>query len=101
MIPLVIPKPLQEYRTYRVRWPDGSVEIVFAPDDRSLFFLLWEDSDPTEALEIEEINLPPLRISARRFKRAIGDVLKAETIRKINPADFVCIVDFLPKPTVH
>ena len=71
---------------YRVKWPDGTIEIVFAEDDAELFDLLDEEGNPYSA-EIHEID-PPM---GTRFIISGGniDILKKEVkvIRRLTYKD--------------
>ena len=56
---------------YHVKWPDGTIEIVFAEDDTELFGLLDEEGSPYSA-EIHEINPTMGRFAV------VGDVIAGD-----------------------
>jgi len=81
---------------YRVRWPNGEVEIVFAEDDADLFETLDEEGSPYDAI-IEEVELPNgLRISEKNWKKTMVEILtEAKVIRELTKEDLDIAFDRL------
>lgn len=86
-----------EKRLYRVRWPNGDVELIAAEDDEELFLLLEEELEflPFDA-EIEEVELTvPIRISLKNRLKTITEFMKLPAKRKLSENDLNRVVSNL------
>lgn len=80
----------QERRIYRVRWPNGEVELIFARNDEELYEMIEEealenkDFLPFDA-EVEEVELTEsIKISLRNRLRTLGDLMRLPAKRKLD-----------------
>ena len=76
-----------EKRLYRIRWPDGNVELIAAENDEELLLLLDEESPLFDA-EIEEVELTvPIRIDLRKRLRTVTEFMKLPAKRRLLAAE--------------
>ena len=75
-------------KLYRVRWPDGEVELIVAENDEELFFILDEEASPLGAL-VEEVDLDKnIRIRPGNKLLSITEIMRLPVKRKLSPKDF-------------
>jgi len=73
---------------YRIKWPDGEIEVVMAEDETDLFWILDRKGNPFSAV-IEEIEPPEkIRISEESWEKVKEEILhKPKIIKKITEED--------------
>lgn len=77
---------LTKKRLYRVKWPDGNVELIAADDEEELFLILDEEAPPFDA-EIEEVELGTMRINPRNRLLVFREIMELPIKRKLTKAD--------------
>ena len=71
---------------YRVKWPNNTVDIVFAEDDADLFLTLDSEADPYSAI-IEEIEPPHGFIPSNNSLIARLLASECRVVRRVTESD--------------
>ena len=81
---------------YRIKWPDGKIEVVMAEDETDLFWILDRKGNPFSAV-VEEIEPPEkIRILDKNWKEIKKEILEQpKVVKKLTEKDMEKVLEHL------